>query len=240
VTANGLSLRPARHPFVLVIVGLCGIAVVAGFGFTVTHWVQWTTWETGALSAIADSRVPAGIVLAAFIAWLFAPAVATVLTLFLAIVIGMLSRSMTRAIVFAVVVAVCWSGSEMMKLLVQRPRPAVSVPVVGASTSFSFPSGHTAFACAIVIALLLTVRDWRFRWAAGLLGGALVLLVAWSRMYLGVHFPTDVTASVLLTASVAAVVIPLILNVALPVLGVTPRTAAERPSAEDAIHGGGE
>ena len=66
MTANGLSLRPVRHPFVLVIVGLCGIAVVAGFGFTVTHWVQWTTWETGALSAIADSRVPAGIVLAAY------------------------------------------------------------------------------------------------------------------------------------------------------------------------------
>lgn len=119
-----------------------------------------------------------------------------------------------------------------MKFAVQRARPQLVHPVVATPTSFSFPSGHVAFAFALVLAVLFTLRDSRRLWLLTCIGAGLVLLVAWSRMYLGVHFPTDVSASVLLVLSVYGVVIPLIVNVALPQL-----RGAGGMRAEGAVHG---
>jgi len=230
-------LRPVRHPIPLLVLGICGIVLTGALGFAVTHAPQWTAWETDALNAIATTHTPAGLALAGFIAWFFSPPVAAPLTFLIAVAVWALTRSFTRALVFAVTVGVCWGATESMKFLVQRPRPRLSAPVFETPASFSFPSGHTAFACAIVLALLLTLRDWRYEWVVIVLGSGLVVLVAWSRMYLGVHFPTDVTASVLLTVSVAGVVIPLILNVAMPAVRGRWGTGVERTGAEGAIHG---
>ncbi|MHA7986184.1 phosphatase PAP2 family protein [Rathayibacter sp. CAU 1779] len=223
------------HPTTPIVLGACGVALTAVIGAIVTHAAAWTELETSALSAIAADRGPVGLAVAEFIAWLFSPTVAVAITLLLAVVIGLATRYLTRAVVFTVIVAMCWGASETMKLVVQRPRPSFDAVAVAVPTSYSYPSGHTAFACAIVIALLFTMRDIRRRMPVTLAGAALVALVAWSRMYLGVHFPTDVVASVLLTCSMAGIVIPLIVNVALPQL-----RSARRPEAEGATDDGGD
>lgn len=226
-------LAAVRHPVTLAVLGLCGVLVTGAIGFTVTRWTLWTGWETDALAGIALTHAPSGVALASFIAWLFAPTSAVVITFASAIVIGIWSRSLTRGLVFAVIAVVCWGASEAMKFLVHRPRPQLMDAIVPTPTSFSFPSGHVAFTCAIVLALLFTLRTWRHRWVVWILGAILVLIVAWSRMYLGVHFPSDVTAAVLLMLSMAAIVIPLIVNVALPLLRGT-----REPRVEGAVHGG--
>lgn len=236
-------LRPVRHPIPLLVLGLCGIVLTGAVGFAVTRAPQWTVWETGLLDSISATHVAVGLALAEFIAWFFSPPIAAPLTFVIAVAVWALTRSFTRALVFAVMVGVCWGATESMKFLVQRPRPHLSATVVDVPTSFSFPSGHTAFACAIVLALLLTLRDWRYEWVVIVLGSGLMVLVAWSRMYLGVHFPTDVTAAVLLTVSVAGVVIPLILNVAMPAvrgrrgMGARRTGTSGRTGTEGAIHG---
>lgn len=75
--------------------------------------------------------------------------------------------------------------------VIQQPRPATP----------SFPSGHSATAVVGAVAL---ARMWpHARWALGLLGA----LIAFSRIYVGVHFPTDVLAGVLLGAGVAWLVL---------------------------------
>jgi undecaprenyl-diphosphatase len=59
--------------------------------------------------------------------------------------------------------------------------------------SFSFPSGHVFFALCFYLAFLLIFRG--HRWAAApiaLLATFLVIGIGWSRIYLGVHYPTDV------------------------------------------------
>ncbi len=83
-----------------------------------------------------------------------------------------------------------------LKPLVQRPRPFEIYgfsPLVATHGDFSFPSGHTAaaFSCAFVVFMSLSRR-----WGAFALGFA--LMVGISRLYLRVHFLTDVVSGALI------------------------------------------
>ena len=83
------------------------------------------------------------------------------------------------------------------KLLWQRPRPALweGIPF---HSDFSFPSGHATYSMTFVLALVMLswYRPQR-PWLIGL-GGLFVLAIGFSRLYLGVHFPSDVVGGWLL------------------------------------------
>ena len=82
-------------------------------------------------------------------------------------------------------------ATGLIKLAVPRHRPAVHT-LVKEPHSHSFPSGHAAssFACAVVLS------DYAPRWRVPLY--LLAALIAVSRAYVGVHYPLDVLAGVLL------------------------------------------
>lgn len=85
--------------------------------------------------------------------------------------------------------------TQFLKLVCRVPRPWVQdptfVPVEGAvpaATGYSFPSGHSQSAVGTFGVLASTTKNKALRW----IFVAIMILVPFSRMYLGVHFPSDV------------------------------------------------
>ena len=92
-----------------------------------------------------------------------------------------------------------------IKAIVDRPRP--SVLHLEHVTSSSFPSGHATQSTAFLVALVCMSRSGPVRAAATLVAGVLVCTIGASRVYLGVHYPTDVAAGIILGGAWAAGVI---------------------------------
>lgn len=59
-------------------------------------------------------------------------------------------------------------------------------------TSFSFPSGHAMGSMTLVVAILLITRGTKFHYLYKIIGSLYVLLIAWTRLYLGYHYPSDI------------------------------------------------
>ncbi len=122
------------------------------------------------------------------------PAMTTVAVV---VVVLLLRRRRRDAAFFAVVPATSALFTYLIKLLVARPRPDELL-----AGSFSFPSGHVAYAAALGgFAWYLAPRVLPQRTAVRAVRGLMalfVLLTAVSRMYLGAHWPSDVAGGLLL------------------------------------------
>lgn len=110
-------------------------------------------------------------------------------------------RDLGYDVVVLVIVASLFT--EVLKLLVDRPRPFEELPdmstIVSASGP-SFPSAHASRAFAV--AAIVAIRTSRRYGAPSL---AIASLIGLSRVCLGVHWPTDVLAGALLGAAMAVV-----------------------------------
>lgn len=123
----------------------------------------------------------------------------TVLTLLTIVTVVTLFRARRRwhAMVMAVAVIGAELSSDVMKLVYARPRPAL-VPHGSYVYSNSFPSGHSTVSAAAFLTLALLVAATLKRRASkvSVYAAAILVLVGVgvSRIYLGVHWPSDVLA----------------------------------------------
>lgn len=132
----------------------------------------------------------------------------TVLTLLtIAATLALLAAGRRRqALVFSVTVIIAQLASGGLKTLNDRPRPTL-VPHLDAAMSSSFPSGHAMMSPVVYFTLvaILAARSYGRSFRALMIGSAVLLVIAIgiSRIYLGVHWPTDVLAGWTLGSAIA-------------------------------------
>lgn len=102
---------------------------------------------------------------------------------------------------YALLIVACTAGTligmELLKGLYDRPRPTVVTPL-DPPGGLSFPSGHSMISVALYLTLAVLIAralpTRRLRVFAVATGAFLATLIGVSRLYLGVHYPTDVLA----------------------------------------------
>lgn len=105
------------------------------------------------------------------------------------------SRTAGMAVLLSLIFCLI-TGNAFLKNVVARPRPCWRHPeidmLIGIPRDYSFPSGHTMSSFAAATGVFL----WDKRWGVAALAGAAV--IAASRMYFYVHYPTDILAGLLI------------------------------------------
>jgi undecaprenyl-diphosphatase len=148
-------------------------------------------WDIAVATQMRAAATPNGLRLASLVTNLGSPAAMTVLAAYGAAKLWRRHR----------VLALTWIGAlvgggvidQLLKLAVHRARPG-QVAFLVRSDSYSFPSGHAMLATVgLGMAAYVAQTTGRVRPVAGYTVAALlVLLVGTSRVYLGVHYPSDV------------------------------------------------
>lgn len=91
----------------------------------------------------------------------------------------------------------------LLKNIIQRPRPEGYRLIE--ETGFSFPSGHsmvnTAFYGLLIYLIIKNVKNKKLKYALSILISILILAIGFSRIYLGVHYTSDVLAGFLISVA---------------------------------------
>lgn len=115
-----------------------------------------------------------------------------VIALDVLIVLGLLLWRRWRQAAFA---AIAFVGSSLLNLgskqFFRRDRPSLWESVSPEHT-YSFPSGHAMGSMTLAMVLILLAWPTRWRWWVAVPAAVFALLVGYSRIYLGVHYPSDI------------------------------------------------
>lgn len=209
------ALPQVRHWLVL---GVLLSAAVVALGLAAQLTPGYSATELGVDQDLSHHHVAALTAVAMALNVVFGPVAGLSLIGAAALCIWLFRGGLVKALAFGLVATSGWVASEFFKIIVarQRPNPALLFdPLAPETGSDSFPSGHVSFAVALGFALYFLARGTRWAKIAAFGAAALALVVAWSRLYIGVHYPTDVAAS-FLAASAAVVLLTGLWNLVAP------------------------
>lgn len=197
--------RPDRHTFLLrllgAVVALWALLTLVGLLITRALDDAAPFADEGAVNrSLAEGRTPTGERVSGWFSHLAStPVIIGMLLLTVLIFRKVYGRWRESAFLFFAV----WTQSLVFLAtaqLIGRNRPDVRQQLDSAPPTGSFPSGHTGAAVALFVGIALVVgwhtrRTW-IRVVVGLLAVGLPVMVAYSRLYRGMHFPSDVAAAV--------------------------------------------
>ncbi|MVU78307.1 phosphatase PAP2 family protein [Nocardia sp. ET3-3] len=203
----------SRVPLLVVALGagmVCALAVVfAKILDNVLDGDGVTAWDLPVSRWCAEHREPVLTTVMRALTEVGNPPVLAALTAAAMVVVMVRGRSLAPVVLGAF----AFGGYLMMvvtvKLAVERPRPPLPERAIAANGS-SFPSGHAAgvAAVALVSVWLITREGPKRRWIRAIAWTTAFVLIAavgFSRVYLGVHYPSDIVAGWVLGAGWAGV-----------------------------------
>lgn len=153
-----------------------------------------TQMDRGLLILVAQVDAPHVKSTAAAVAWVSQPLPLLILTA--AAAAGLLLRqAWRRALLLAAVVAAGWAVIALMQQATAALRPGLEERVLASQGAAGFPDGDVARATLVLIALPLLLAVTRpARPLLGTAGAFLALAIGWSRILLGLTWPSDVVA----------------------------------------------
>jgi len=202
--ARAEASRTSRNRFVLVIVLVVVVVLlVLGGGIALAHSSSDTAAETRLLASIAAGRTAALVNVSLAFNWVFSPPIAVIVGLVAAAGVFIRTRSWITVLHLALLVLGTWLSSEVIKVIVHRPRPtaALADTLVPNPDPDSYPSGHVCFAVGLGLAFFVLAIRSRARVLVAVLAILLALVTSGTRLYLGIHYPTDVLASLVFSTA---------------------------------------
>ena len=118
-------------------------------------------------------------------------------------------RKYKDATILAASIAGAAAINLVLKALIARARPDLWERLI-TETSYSFPSGHAMLSSMLAFAVIAIAWRTRYRVIATIAALLFMVLVSFSRLYLGVHYPTDIVAGWLVSVSWLLVVLAVI------------------------------
>ena len=222
--------RPVPGLAVLVAGYVGMVLALVAIGEAIVHWevlAGLRAWDDDVCRWMADRRTGFADAITGFLSRAADTMGVIVFALLVEIVLALRRRW------WALLVVPIGLGLELLTFLtanavVDRPRP--NVPKLGSEPSTSsFPSGHTAATVVLWGAVVLLFAATSARWvrvAAWTLVLALAFAVGTSRVYRGMHHPSDVAAGLLLGAAALAVTVVAVRLIERP----------KEPSAVEEVH----
>jgi undecaprenyl-diphosphatase len=203
--AAGCGMRAEAVPTRLRAMQLAGLLVtfvLVGWGIGALVTSNLTSADLDAVRDVAADRVAPATIIAHVFSW-----IGSGLIVFPAALVCCVTLYRRRHRASALAVALSTVGAQVIidfdKLLVGRHRPPLHH--LDRVTGHSFPSGHTGQTAALCTVLLMEGfmlgAPRRLMYVATFAGGVLIACVGFSRVYLGVHYPSDVVAGAVLGIS---------------------------------------
>ncbi len=121
-------------------------------------------------------------------------------------------RNYIRALLIAVGIGGVAAMNLLLKSIFERARPDLWDWIV-TETHTSFPSGHATASMALALCIVYLLWNTKWRKATIIAASVYLLLIGFSRLYLGVHFPTDILGGWLLGIGWMALVITFVITV---------------------------
>lgn len=202
-----MSTLHQRRPQRLILAGVFGVIAVALAGVLIATLAagQPVALDAPWRDVLVAQRIPALVGISLVLNAVGGTLSMTLVTTAIVIVLLMLRR-FRAAVSIGLTVALATALSTVLKVLVERPRPFEAVVAVNSN---SFPSGHTTAAAALTVAIALLLP----RVLTVVIASAWILLMAFARTYLLVHWMSDVVAGAVLGLSVAILVAGIVARV---------------------------
>jgi undecaprenyl-diphosphatase len=151
------------------------------------------TIDTATNTLMQSIQTPTPVSLSKFISTIADPIVLTIIAL-IVVAILYLKKSKKEAILLATATITTAIIIKLLKQVIQRPRP---LNALIQETSYSLPSGHATIAVVFfgLIAYLITTKKHKL---TAIITTLIILIISFTRLYLNVHWLTDVIAGLIL------------------------------------------